>query len=102
MIRRPPRSTLFPYTTLFRSLLHLRREPQSVTQARRPHLDVALRVAGHAGAVQRSEEQTPELQSLRHLECRLVLEKKNAAVSDLNKSTSWMANDQSQFRATGV
>src|SRR5947199_1242240 len=65
MIRRPPRSTLFPYTTLFRS--HMRG-------------DTTLWVPGsdHAGiATQvRSEEHTSELQSLRHLVCRLLLEKK--------------------------
>src|ERR1035441_10843517 len=63
MIRRPPRSTLFPYTTLFRSS------------------DVAplpLRRGGGESAVDghRSEEHTSELQSLRHLVCRLLLEKK--------------------------
>src|SRR5258705_9182831 len=68
MIRRPPRSTLFPYTTLFRS------RPGSTdvrgrTQAR------AWRGPPVSGA-RRSEEHTSELQSLRHLVCRLLLEKK--------------------------
>src|SRR3989442_4905066 len=72
MIRRPPRSTLFPYTTLFRSgggdrvdtrvRLHVRGEPLY-----RPRLDAAGR---------RSEEHTSELQSRPHLVCRLLLEKK--------------------------
>src|SRR3712207_8110741 len=87
MIRRPPRSTLFPYTTLFRSL----------SRARRPHLDrhtLHLHLAGrpgrHADAVDvlalsvrpaghrldRSEEHTSELQSRQYLVCRLLLEKK--------------------------
>src|SRR5258706_16218308 len=73
MIRRPPRSTLFPYTTLFRS---------AVTE--RAH-DVILGVvlvlrglepAGSRRCVQRSEEHTSELQSLTNLVCRLLLEKK--------------------------
>src|SRR5574340_1521832 len=67
MIRRPPRSTLFPYTTLFRSV--------------QPAVDDA--VAGlqrHAAAVRnRSEEHTSELQSPKDLVCRLLLEKKKSA-----------------------
>src|SRR3712207_8155767 len=94
MIRRPPRSTLFPYTTLFRSLL---RPP-----ARRPtapgrghqgapavHVGLGLELGApdllaHAGrqllgraGLQRSEEHTSELQSRQYLVCRLLLEKKN-------------------------
>src|SRR5262245_64921326 len=66
MIRRPPRSTLFPYTTLFRS-----RSP-----ARPPNPRAGF-VAPFTGlAAERSEEHTSELQSLRHLVCRLLLEKK--------------------------
>src|SRR5690348_17532948 len=71
MIRRPPRSTLFPYTTLFRSvidgLLHI--------------TDLAWRRVKHPSEVlsvgDRSEEHTSELQSPVHLVCRLLLEKKN-------------------------
>src|ERR1039458_3544617 len=69
MIRRPPRSTLFPYTTLFRS-----RQPERV--ALDLHLGAPHGVAAHNGTVPRSEEHTSELQSLRHLVCRLLLEKK--------------------------
>src|SRR5687768_18251217 len=71
MIRRPPRSTLFPYTTLFRSrgLILLRRRLR-----RTSHHGLAL--AGLAGRVARSEEHTSELQSRLHLVCRLLLEKK--------------------------
>src|SRR5258705_9016146 len=66
MIRRPPRSTLFPYTTLFRSdRADRRRSPTD----RDPALASAWRAP-------RSEEHTSELQSLRHLVCRLLLEKK--------------------------
>src|SRR6202789_2364759 len=68
MIRRPPRSTLFPYTTLFRSLsMDLASRGLPVDQCRRlPRASVQLR----------SEEHTSELQSLQHLVCRLLLEKK--------------------------
>src|SRR2546428_2624323 len=76
MIRRPPRSTLFPYTTLFRSLLL--RSPQLEVGAGQlrgqRHLDVAQLFLGHAH--QRSEEHTSELQSRSDLVCRLLLEKK--------------------------
>src|SRR3712207_2334246 len=94
MIRRPPRSTLFPYTTLFRSLG--KRQPESFREPitapqRRMHEDS---IAGHFGAVAadhrahrpivdsepghlaRSEEHTSELQSRQYLVCRLLLEKK--------------------------
>src|SRR5438046_7513364 len=71
MIRRPPRSTLFPYTTLFRSPRH-RSEDRQVGLALR-HRQYHLR---RAGAEVRSEEHTSELQSLTNLVCRLLLEKK--------------------------
>src|SRR2546425_4358446 len=84
MIRRPPRSTLFPYTTLFRSTLRLladRRSPSLDAAQRRPHrrLDHRQRrgVEHREGdAPPRSEEHTSELQSLAYLVCRLLLEKK--------------------------
>src|SRR5436309_13761181 len=70
MIRRPPRSTLFPYTTLFRSgdLAHFRFAHASRGEGRRADAD--------AGRVHRSEEHTSELQSRENLVCRLLLEKK--------------------------
>src|SRR2546423_4967492 len=70
MIRRPPRSTLFPYTTLFRSDVHIhaRGGEQSWTQPH-AHDDGEL-------STNRSEEHTSELQSLAYLVCRLLLEKK--------------------------
>src|SRR5215208_7682378 len=73
MIRRPPRSTLFPYTTLFRSrrVEHRRRERGGRRAAAR-----AGRRAEPAVADARSEEHTSELQSRGHLVCRLLLEKK--------------------------
>src|SRR2546430_7625570 len=88
MIRRPPRSTLFPYTTLFRSLQgavpdrhHRRRRPRLA--ARPPHPRPCpeqrpRRGRGWSGAAdqRRSEEHTSELQSQSNLVCRLLLEKK--------------------------
>src|SRR5256885_12097063 len=71
MIRRPPRSTLFPYTTLFRS--------RDAREALRPEVlgDALIdRLADH-GVVERSEEHTSELQSPCNLVCRLLLEKKS-------------------------
>src|SRR3712207_9173132 len=86
MIRRPPRSTLFPYTTLFRSprvdLLHLTR--RDVLRKLRDALELVLRVlvaAPDALEVQdRSEEHTSELQSRQYLVCRLLLEKKKKRI----------------------
>src|SRR5258708_14078349 len=71
MIRRPPRSTLFPYTTLFRSQL-----PCLENGCRDAGYDQARRRARNALIVTRSEEHTSELQSPDHLVCRLLLEKK--------------------------
>src|SRR2546423_11130973 len=96
MIRRPPRSTLFPYTTLFRSdadaLAQLRRNTlgfifqrynlmadlSAVENAAIPAVYAGMPQARrNARAVERSEEHTSELQSLAYLVCRLLLEKKN-------------------------
>src|SRR5258708_30491650 len=80
MIRRPPRSTLFPYTTLFRSrrfLLDV--SPLAAVAAReRPPVDGVL---PPRPPPERSEEHTSELQSPDHLVCRLLLEKKKNAIS---------------------
>src|SRR5258705_8558495 len=89
MIRRPPRSTLFPYTTLFRSVDQPERlrehalRPGEGFLADRDGVVFAARAGGApVGAgrqregADRSEEHTSELQSLRHLVCRLLLEKK--------------------------
>src|SRR5258705_6083854 len=85
MIRRPPRSTLFPYTTLFRSHRQpIRAHPESeahvllvVHAAGLEHVGMHLAAAGYLEPTGlRSEEHTSELQSLRHLVCRLLLEKK--------------------------
>src|SRR5258705_8961338 len=80
MIRRPPRSTLFPYTTLFRSDSCLAVvgvvAKRPVEFARRRPRAIPFAPALIATAGRRSEEHTSELQSLRHLVCRLLLEKK--------------------------
>src|SRR3712207_9019331 len=93
MIRRPPRSTLFPYTTLFRSLLGARRRElegvlehaidADARQDRFLHADLAICPGEHASPdgrvfAFRSEEHTSELQSRQYLVCRLLLEKKNS------------------------
>src|SRR2546422_6339004 len=86
MIRRPPRSTLFPYTTLFRSPAArdpalVRTEIDDGVQRAQIHLHLAVEVhddeVGVRAHLERSEEHTSELQSRLHLVCRLLLEKKN-------------------------
>src|SRR3989442_8860132 len=78
MIRRPPRSTLFPYTTLFRSLDHDRAVTCATSVPRQlgadPHVPRWMKASRL-----RSEEHTSELQSRPHLVCRLLLEKKKLA-----------------------
>src|SRR3712207_8752548 len=90
MIRRPPRSTLFPYTTLFRSPGGRGFPPLAPGDVRRPADGVRPRGVGRSAglghlrgrrAARRSEEHTSELQSRQYLVCRLLLEKKkNLAV----------------------
>src|SRR2546428_9414737 len=86
MIRRPPRSTLFPYTTLFRSVVWLARQRGAV-EPQRGRVTARLQELSQAGGVlggeprvlqarERSEEHTSELQSRSELVCRLLLEKK--------------------------
>src|SRR2546422_7829457 len=81
MIRRPPRSTLFPYTTLFRSRHHDR-------LVLRDHSTngTFVTIDGDAEILVRSEEHTSELQSRLHLVCRLLLEKKNSRSKARNRS----------------
>src|SRR5437879_6678202 len=96
MIRRPPRSTLFPYTTLFRSLscagcgaksgfIHFDRSPDSCTRLR-----------------MRSEEHTSELQSPMYLVCRLLLEKKkkHESITNSTPATNSAAGSESAIRDT--
>src|SRR2546428_2297114 len=83
MIRRPPRSTLFPYTTLFRSLLNFRLslpEEWARDEQRRQacHVPPAIRSQTRQEQCVRSEEHTSELQSRSDLVCRLLLEKKKS------------------------
>src|SRR3712207_8182721 len=94
MIRRPPRSTLFPYTTLFRSLLRARPADDDrvdgleVARVRRQRdRDLAGRRLARPGrrqVVLRSEEHTSELQSRQYLVCRLLLEKKKTKIYHTN------------------
>src|SRR2546426_8109484 len=85
MIRRPPRSTLFPYTTLFRSVadevgVEHARPADAALQERESQIWEA---PGHPAQEQRSEEHTSELQSPCNLVCRLLLEKKKKETSAL-------------------
>src|SRR5471030_3424352 len=76
MIRRPPRSTLFPYTTLFRSRTQLDGHRAGVERQEEGVFEVV-----------RSEEHTSELQSLRHIVCRLLLEKKKPIPITLKRAS---------------
>src|SRR5438045_8222965 len=91
MIHRPPRSTLFPYTTLFRSVVHV---PCSLVCISVAHLISRIHDTEENND-QRSEEHTSELQSLRHLVCRLLLEKKkkNKVTNDSLVSRLWYSRD---------
>src|SRR3712207_8274266 len=82
MIRRPPRSTLFPYTTLFRSAAEPGRPHPAGGRGRAARVGVQ-RGGGdrHPAVGRRSEEHTSELQSRQYLVCRLLLEKKKTAAS---------------------
>src|SRR3712207_7817305 len=102
MIRRPPRSTLFPYTTLFRS--HVRLPPGVIGDP--PSPKIPLRVAnGTSEPLQvrliqvdyRSEEHTSELQSRQYLVCRLLLEKKKKmSLSTLNRTVSALSSSTAE------
>src|SRR3712207_8199925 len=99
MIRRPPRSTLFPYTTLFRSPFNSRsqRAPTSLRPRKLPELESFTAFAftrasrilpGTRSTSQaRSEEHTSELQSRQYLVCRLLLETKNDMITESRLST---------------
>src|SRR2546422_8568994 len=97
MIRRPPRSTLFPYTTLFRSAEHVARPlvarvvgDGDVLADVLPLLGGQIdRVVALRGALgRRSEEHTSELQSRLHLVCRLLLEKKKGSITEKPAATA--------------
>src|SRR2546425_6121738 len=90
MIRRPPRSTLFPYTTLFRSRKERNLAAQVSDQCRRERCRVCHRAQARPRArihSPRSEEHTSELQSLAYLVCRLLLEKKKKVGHHANPVT---------------
>src|SRR5258706_6621219 len=82
MIRRPPRSTLFPYTTLFRSQAQLERDG-ALRQRRIGQLGTVDTAGITEVETDRSEEHTSELQSLTNLVCRLLLEKKKDTHSNV-------------------
>src|SRR5437016_8642104 len=96
MIRRPPRSTLFPYTTLFRSHLQLERvvalarHPGALGQQAVEHVDV------------RSEEHTSELQSLTNLVGRLLLEKKKKKIKKQEKDEEQKKQKQNKKTLTSI
>src|SRR5256885_7290732 len=102
MIRRPPRSTLFPYTTLFRSARkgveeaqRLGRDVLIVDTAGRLHIDVEM-----MDEVRRSEEHTSELQSPCNLVCRLLLEKKKKIITLNRTRTTSLDSSALQFACT--
>src|SRR5205807_10157067 len=90
MVRRPPRSTLFPYTTLFRSVRGLdapgEPDPRDAERGGQPAKPVLLGAVSRDG--QRSEEHTSELQSPCNLVCRLLLEKKKKSTQRRNTQPS--------------
>src|SRR2546422_3266008 len=93
MIRRPPRSTLFPYTTLFRSDEEDEQEEKGEkgddrgrSEKEKKKDDVKFLVRWESSRTLRSEEHTSELQSRLHLVCRLLLEKKKKKKRDNNKT----------------
>src|SRR2546430_13218157 len=98
MIRRPPRSTLFPYTTLFRS-----RDRNELTAAAFDHAKAGAPRTGvepqhpytERRAALRSEEHTSELQSQSNLVCRLLLEKKKTKTHNTDRSTPFHSTYQS-------
>src|SRR5207253_8524741 len=97
-IRRPPRSTLFPYTTLFRSqvLRSLIDEKLELQEAKRQNVTVTEE------EMKRSEEHTSELQSRGHLVCRLLLEKKKTKTRTYTTSTTRHIQQQLQHRRPNV
>src|SRR2546429_924003 len=93
MIRRPPRSTLFPYTTLFRSRVVSEYRPSRASTKRvcsplKHSFPLLVAAEPHYDQAKRSEEHTSELQSRLHLVCRLLLEKKKKVKSSVY-SSSW-------------
>src|SRR2546430_13299166 len=96
MIRRPPRSTLFPYTTLFRSLPALILASAHLSDATSPH--AAARTS--RSLCMRSEEHTSELQSQSNLVCRLLLEKKNKFQKSLPSTHSHYDRNSTRLKSS--
>src|SRR3712207_7308227 len=102
MIRRPPRSTLFPYTTLFRSITEVGAASSHIGTRTTARFDPATRefildtaeagAAKFVAAMDRSEEHTSELQSRQYLVCRLLLEKKNDQHTSARRAPSSITN----------
>src|SRR5262245_62599253 len=101
MIRPPPRSTLFPYTTLFRSR-HTHQTSRHAEGGFRHRGALARRPRrSSARSVRRSEEHTSELQSLRHLVCRLLLEKKKQKkITNVHQTTTTRTNTHDSYPQT--
>src|SRR2546422_5949661 len=93
MIRRPPRSTLFPYTTLFRSP-----SPRRLDADHGPGRAVGAEHDRQSVGADRSEEHTSELQSRLHLVCRLLLEKKKQSKSKLSPRHAATRQERCQVR----
>src|SRR2546422_2436732 len=100
MIRRPPRSTLFPYTTLFRSLQIVQGQGYVSLLHEIDHSTRVIPTDGRAHVPQniRSEEHTSELQSRLHLVCRLLLEKKKKKIYDQTKHDILVEVSASQMK----
>src|SRR5258708_7753588 len=96
MIRRPPRSTLFPYTTLFRSVIFFALTYAALTS----YYGLVYSAIQDLVAPNRSEEHTSELQSPDHLVCRLLLEKKNSLIRLPIRRISLQAPISSPSRVT--
>src|SRR3712207_7087730 len=100
MIRRPPRSTLFPYTTLFRSSLVIAKDLFSAfdpadlfdTEVAGRYRERVLAAGGSRDAADRSEEHTSELQSRQYLVCRLLLEKKKTPYIQIHSTLLHLTN----------
>src|SRR2546422_4405918 len=102
MIRRPPRSTLFPYTTLFRSVFELTDDFSQLVLGRKlVELDALLPLFLLRSQEMRSEEHTSELQSRLHLVCRLLLEKKKKKTEPYTTSSKHYRHYMSSIVSEG-
>src|SRR5436853_3556643 len=97
MIRRPPRSTLFPYTTLFRSDIHYYMKAADRQGVSWDDIPADIKKTYDRNVVPRSEEHTSELQSLRHLVCRLLLEKKKKQKNKKLKTTTKVIKNNNKY-----